>query len=1156
MLARRIVLVAVPLLLLATAVASAGGSSGSAQAQPGGKATAAPSHSTKKINLATYPAKRWIVQLNGAPLATYRGGVAGYRATAAAATGASRLNATSARSRAYVSHLRSVQHEFAQRLAHRLPGVRAQRTYQVVLNGLAVKMNRGQAAIARKMRGVRAVTPDVPYHLDMFSTPQQIGAPTLWGQVGGQGNAGAGVKVAIVDSGIFVRHDAGGAYTGNACFNDTGYTAPAGFPKGDTRFTNNKVIVARTYFRPGDPPIAGEDTAIQGTNTASPHGTHVAGTVACNAGTSATFGSGAVPISGVAPRAYLMNYRVFYPSQSPEDFQNANAYTVELVKAIEDAVTDGADVISNSWGASYQNTLAWPDPMIQAADDAVDAGVVMVFANGNAGPNTATANSPAIAPKVIGVGAVTKDAALFAGSISVTAPEPVPANLKNFPIGSAAFGPAATSVVGPAPLIPGERVSTAATDKSLGCSLAGDASPFPAGSLTGSIALIQRGVCNFSEKVYNAQRGGAIATIIYNAPANGDTVATMGAGVHAADVTIPSWEIGNTNGVNTLNWANANPTTAQAKFDPTPSLQPNPGDVMAGFSSRGPTTDKLIKPDVAAPGVSVLSGGYGSGPFPGPFVGFGQVSGTSMATPHVAGSAALLVQLHPNWMPAQVRSALMTTATEDVWTNTAKTIFAGVLDRGAGRIDLTKAGNPGITLDHPSLSAGEITAGQHVDFTIQASDVSGTGGTWTVSAVKTGNAATIANFNITPGSGSLTLAANGDATLGVTVEAVATAAPGDYEGKVVLTNGATTAHVPVWLRVLPTTATADVLLVDDDGSNSPGAFPDYSATYMSALTGLGVSFTYLNAWTQTFPSLTALHGYKVVLIFTGNNNSFNTSGFTTTSLNRISEWLDSGGKLLTTGQNMAEMTDNNTSFSSPSIGRGRLYHGYLGVRNDGTAYAGAAPRPTANGVGPFAGMTVDVSPGADGAGNQTSIEITSPMPDNDTYEAAHTMTALLRAIGSPTQGASAALSFGRSSEPSLDEERLEYRYRSLSMGFGLEAVNNATAFTSRAQLTRASLNWLLDRITFDSVSVAPHKPKKKPKPTKNVDLTAHAASNVGATFVQYRWDFGDGKPWETTTASSVHHKYKKWGTYAIRIEATDSLGHRSVQHQTVVLSKH
>jgi hypothetical protein len=355
---------------------------------------------------------------------------------------------------------------------------------------------------------------------------------------------------------------------------------------------------------------------------------------------------------------------------------------------------------------------------------------------------------------------------------------------------------------------------------------------------------------------------------------------------------------------------------------------------------------------------------------------------------------------------------------------------------------------------------------------------------------------------------------------------------------------------------LPTTATADVLLIDDDGSSASPSFPDYSTTYTNALSALGVSYTYLNAWTQTFPSLSALHGYKAVLIFTGNNNSFNTSGFSTAALDRVAEWLDSGGRLWTTGQNVAETLDNNTSYSSPFIGRGRLYHGYLGVRYDaGSAYAGAAPRPTATGVGPFAGFTVDVSPGADGAGNQTSIEVTSPMQDNDTYEAAHTMTALLRAIGSPAQGASAAISFGRSSEPSLDEERQEYRYRSLSMGFGLEAVNNDTAFTSRGQLARASLNWLLDRTTFTDITVTPQKPKKKPEPTKKIVLTAHPASNVGATFVQYRWDFGDGKRIETTTTSSVNHTYKKWGTYAVRVEVTDSLGHRAIQHQSIEIQK-
>jgi subtilisin family serine protease len=1152
MLARRLALFLAPFLLLAAVSASTGGGA----VQPSGKPTAAPPPSAKKIDLATYPAKRWIVQLNGAPLATYRGGVAGLRATAAVATGASRLNVSSARSRAYIRHLRDVQHAFTQRLVRRLPGTRVQRTYQVVLNALAVKMSRAQAAIARRLKGVRAVTPDVPYELQMFSTPAQIGAPALWEQLGGQSDAGAGVKVAIIDTGIFVRHDDTGAYTGNPCFDDAGYTAPAGYPRGDARFTNNKVIVARAYFRPDDRPTAGNETAIQGPG-ASPHGTHVAGTVACDAGTPAAFMGSSVPISGVAPHAYLMNYKAFYPSQSPEDFQNGNGYTIELVQAIEDAVKDGADVISNSWGSSYQNTLAWPDPMIQAAEDAVDAGVVMVFANGNGGPTTSTAISPAISPKVIGVGAVTKDAALVAtGSISVTAPEPVPPNLTDLPFGRAFFGAQTPGTTGPAAIVPAENVSTAASDKSLGCSLAGDASPFPAGSLTGSIALIERGTCSFSEKVYNAQRGGAIAAVVYNDAAGGDALMNMGFGAHFFDVTIPSWFLGRTNGLNLVAFANANPGTARARFEPLVRVVANPGDVMATFSSRGPSMDKLIKPDVAAPGVAVLSSGYGPSAFPDRFTGFGTASGTSMATPHVAGSAALLKQLHPTWTPDQIKSALMTTATEDVWLNPAKVTIAGVLDRGAGRIDLTRAGTPGLTLDQPSLSAREITAGRQVDFTLRATDVSGAGGTWDVSAVKTGSAATVANFEITPGGASITVPPNGTATLAVRIEALAAAVPGEYEGKVVLSNAATgrTLHVPVWLRVLPTTATADVLLLDDDGSSVPWAsFPDYSTVYTNALTALGISYTYRDAFAQGLPSLAALHGYKVVLIFTGRNNANENSGL---NQNRIAEWLDSGGRLWTTGQNFAEVSDNNFSFSSPSLGRSRLYHGYLGLRYvAGTAYAFPAPvpRPTATGHGPMAGFTLDLSPGADGAGNQVSIEVSSPLADNDTYQAAHTMIPLFRAIGSPVQGASDAISFGRSSEPSLEEQRLEYRYRSVSMGFGLEGVNSNTGFTSRAQVTRATLDWLLDRITFGAIAVTSQKDKDKPK--RKAVVTASPSSSVGATFTQFRWDFGDGSPYETTATRSVDHQYQHWGTYTVRVEATDSLGHRALQTQTVEIEK-
>ena len=208
--------------------------------------------------------------------------------------------------------------------------------------------------------------------------------------------------------------------------------------------------------------------------------------------------------------------------------------------------------------------------------------------------------------------------------------------------------------------------------------------PYPAGSLTGKIALIQRGTCEFGFKVLTAQNAGAIGALIYNNLAGGDALQAMGGGLVGGQVTIPSVFMRRSNGLAMVAHYTANPTTAAAEFFYNPHGGANPGDVIAGFSSRGPTQDKDIKPDVVAPGVDVLSGGYAVGPFPTPFTGFGSQSGTSMATPHVAGAAALLLQKYPWWTPAMVKSALMTTATEDVFATTARTTRVGVLAQGAG----------------------------------------------------------------------------------------------------------------------------------------------------------------------------------------------------------------------------------------------------------------------------------------------------------------------------------------------------------------------------------------------------------------------------------------------------------------------------------------
>lgn len=1059
------------------------------------------------------PTGRWIVQLAEPSVATH-----------ARAAGKQRLDLAAPDSQAYAGRLRESQRGFADRMRRVAPGARVSAEYRTVLNGMAVRMSGAEAAKVRQLPGVVGVTPDVPYKLDMFSTPEQISAPALWQQVGGQSRAGEGVKVAIIDSGIFVRKAADGSYAGNPCFDDKGYRAPRGYPKGDTRFTNNKVIVARAYFRPDDPPIAGEETPIQGTNNASPHGTHVAGTVACNAGTKVNFQGAEVTISGVAPRAYLMNYRVFYPSRSSDDFQTGNAYVAELVQAIEDAVADGADVISNSWSSSYQNTFAWPDPMVQAAEAAVDAGVTMVFANSNSGPDTATTGAPANSPKVIGVGAVTKNATIVPGVVDVTAPAPVPAALTNLAVGPAGFGPQLTTPLGPAGYVPAQAV--ASNGSSLGCSLAGDVSPFPAGSLTGKIVLIERGTCEFSSKVFNAQRGGAVAALIYNAAANGDNLQSMGPGLHADEVTIPSWFMRRSDGLAMVEFSTTSGGAAEARFSYAPQSATNAGDVMAAFSSRGPTQEKLLKPDLVAPGVDVVSAGYGSGAYPGPFTGFGSVSGTSMAAPHVAGAAALLLQRHPRWTPEQVKSALMNTANQDVFLDTTRSTRAGVLDQGAGRIDLAKAANPGLTLSPQSLSGGEVTAGSSRWFTIRASDVGGSG-TWDVSATAT------SGVTVSLSTGAIKVRHGKPASVSVRLAVPATAAPGDYQGEVVLTRrgGGGRLHVPLWVRVVPAQAQKQVLLVDDDGSSADAGFADRAAVYRGALDRLGISYDYRDAWNDGFPSFTELFAYRVVVVFTGDNTSFDTSGLTPSDHNRLSEWLDSGGRLLAFGQNFAETSDDN-SFESARLGRARLYHGYLGVaQEDDSLYDGAPPAPTAAGEGPFAGQSLTLA--------QSSIEATSPMGDTDTYHALSTMTRFFRPLSSGA-AASWGVGFGRSSEPGLDESRVQFRYRSAVLGFGLEGLAGTAA---QDALTKRLLDWLLDQPTVTKVDA-------KVKRGKTVTFTAAVSSSVGAPFISYRWDFGDGSPVVTTTAPVVVHRYRG-GKHTVTVEATDALGHRAVGSRTV-----
>ena len=237
----------------------------------------------------------------------------------------------------------------------------------------------------RALSGVREVLPAANYEPQLTTSPQQIGAPALWGST--LDTAGQGVKIGIIDSGID---------SGHRFFDPTGYTMPAGFPKGQQRFTTAKVIVARV-FAPKSASAASAKLAFSESD--SSHGTHVAGIAAGNADT--TTGEGRV--SGVAPRAYLGNYKVFVQTDSG---LSPNANSPAIVAAIEAAVADGMDVINFSGGEPEIEPSR--DIVARALDAAAAAGVVPVVAAGNDynDVGAGSVSSPANSSGAISVGAV------------------------------------------------------------------------------------------------------------------------------------------------------------------------------------------------------------------------------------------------------------------------------------------------------------------------------------------------------------------------------------------------------------------------------------------------------------------------------------------------------------------------------------------------------------------------------------------------------------------------------------------------------------------------------------------------------------------------------------------------------------------------------
>jgi minor extracellular serine protease Vpr len=651
-------------------------------------------------------------------------------------------------------------------------GARVTSSNQLLVNALFVEATPEQAEQLRQAPGVALVDKLRPMKRHLNKALDLMNVPAAWGSVGGEQNAGTGVKIAVLDTGIDQNH---------AAFQENGLQYPAGFPKGDAGYTNRKVIAARSYVNM----LVGTDPKFTRPDDLSPrdrvgHGTAMAmiAAGARNTGPVAT-------ITGVAPRAWLGNYKVF---GSP-GVNGQYTYDSVIIQALEDATSDGMDIAVLSLGApavwgpldrgatcNNEGTRAC-DWRADAVENAARLGLTVVVSAGNDGdfatqyPGYNSIQTPGSAPSAITVGATTNSHFLFQ-SVQMSGANKIPALFGNGPLPRSALT---------APLKDVSKLQ----NNGRACS------PLANGSLSGSIALIERGDCTLHLKVLYAQRAGAMGAIIYQG-ANIQGVFKMDT---LQETGIPAVLVGNTSGVALKNFAAGTPNgnvTLDASFYET---QTNDYDTVAFFSSRGPSIrESAIKPELVAVGTDLYVAtqnfdSNGDMYDPG---GYTNVQGTSFAAAFAAGAAALVKQRNPQWNAAQIKSALVNTATSVIsdYDQNGNRIQASVLDIGAGKLNAANAVQTNVAIEPATLSFGLFTSTPPSQ-TLKIRNSSNSSVSLTLQVRASFGLATLVsldqrNITLAPGEQkSVTASLSGPKP-----------SPGVYEGAINISGGAVDLHVP------------------------------------------------------------------------------------------------------------------------------------------------------------------------------------------------------------------------------------------------------------------------------------------------------------------------------------------------------------------------
>ncbi|MPZ26634.1 MAG: S8 family serine peptidase [Micromonosporaceae bacterium] len=622
----------------------------------------------------------YLVTLPDPPLATYAGGIADLAPTAPHATGADRLDPDSRASRAYLDYLEARQDAVISAIPLALGrDVDAGLRYDTAYNGFSAELTATEASTVAGLPEVARVEPDQLLELHTDAGPAWIGAPAVWNGDGGiAANQGEGVVVGVIDTGVNFRHPAFaevGPVDGHVHENPRGTFGGLCDPVTGAPFCNDKLIGMWDFTTVGQP------TDDNG------HGSHTASTAVGNRlemSLEAPTTSVDRTISGVAPHANLISYKACLPIGS--------CPLTGTLGSIDQATRDQVDVINFSIGGGPANP--WTSALALAFAGAHSAGVFVATSAGNSGPGAGTVGNPANAPWVFSIGASTHDRD-FPNQLTdlVRDGEPGPADTSGKGL-TAGFGPARVVYAGDfGNALCGEGTAEAPLN------------PFPPGTFDGEIVVCDRGTFARVDKARHVHEAGAGGFVLANDEPSGDSLV-------ADPYDLPGVHIGFQDGIVLKDWIAEgggpdNPGTAVITGVEA-DLSPENGDVMAGFSSRGPNAPApgVIKPDITAPGVDILAAWEGTTSPTDPET-YNVISGTSMSSPHAAGSAALVRATQPGWTPDEVRSAMMTTAfteppgrgdeVEPVRNEDGTP--ADPFDRGAGRIDLRGAPLAGLVLD-------------------------------------------------------------------------------------------------------------------------------------------------------------------------------------------------------------------------------------------------------------------------------------------------------------------------------------------------------------------------------------------------------------------------------------------------------------------------